>query len=189
MSGKLIIVSAPSGAGKTTIVNRVLKDIPELSFSVSATSRPKRKGEIHARHYYFLSEEDFKKAIENGELLEWEEVYPGQFYGTLRKEVQRLWNEGKTVVFDLDVLGGMNLKNMFGNRALAIFIMPPSIEELRHRLEKRSTEQPEKIEIRMARAGKEIKMAGKFDCVIVNDDLDKAVAETEDAIRNFITKE
>ncbi len=189
MQGKLIIVSAPSGAGKTTIVNRVLQDVPGLAFSVSATSRPMRKGETDGKEYYFFSEEKFRKAIDEGAFIEWEEVYPGQLYGTLKSEVQRLWDEGKAVVFDIDVLGGINLKEQFGDRALAIFIMPPSVDELRKRLVKRSTETEEKINIRMARAEKEIAMSNKFDSVVVNDDLEKAVKETENLILEFLAKE
>lgn len=188
MPGKLIIISAPSGAGKTTIVNRVLKDIPELSFSVSAASRPMREGEVHGSDYYFLPEKDFRKAIEKGDFLEWEEVYPGQFYGTLRSEVERLWQTGKSVIFDLDVLGGLNLKKQFGRDAMAIFIMPPSVKELENRLRNRSTETEEKIRVRLARAKEELARSNEFDALVVNDNLELAISETEKLIRSFLKK-
>ncbi|HNS30179.1 MAG TPA: guanylate kinase, partial [Tenuifilaceae bacterium] len=137
MNGKLFIFSAPSGSGKTTIVKRLLGQIPELEFSISACSRPKREGEVNGRDYHFLSVDEFKKRIEADEFVEWEEVYPGSFYGTLKSEVERIWQKGHHVVFDVDVKGGLNIKRLYGHRALAIFVMPPSIEELQKRLELR----------------------------------------------------
>jgi len=188
MKAKLIIFSAPSGAGKTTIVKEVLKtDIP-FAFSVSATSRPPRKGEQHAKDYHFLSVNDFKKAIEKNHFLEWEEVYDNQYYGTLKSEVEQKRKEGYNVLFDVDVVGGINIKKYYGDDALSIFIMPPSMEELKKRLKNRGTETPESFKKRIDKAEKEIQFAKDFDLIIVNNDLQKAVNETIDNIRNFIAK-
>ncbi len=186
MKPKLIIFSAPSGAGKTTIVKEVLKTGIPFAFSVSATSRPPRQGEIDGRDYHFLSVEEFKDAIAKGLFLEWEEVYENQFYGTLKSAVEEKRKQGYHVIFDVDVIGGLNIKKYYKNEALAIFIMPPSIEELKNRLKARGTESDESFRKRIAKAEKEISYAPEFDVVIVNDDLQKAVRETITHIRKFI---
>lgn len=184
--GKVIIFSAPSGAGKSTIVNYLLGKNLGLEFSVSATCRAPRGKEQHGKEYYFFTEEEFKRRIAAGEFLEYEEVYPGCFYGTLNSEVQRIWAEGKTVLFDVDVVGGLNIKKKFGNQALALFIQPPSVEALRERLQGRGTDSPEKIEQRVAKAEYELSFAPRFDTVIVNDRLDDALAEAERKVRDFL---
>lgn len=184
--GKVIIFSAPSGAGKSTIVNYLLGKNLGLEFSVSATCRAPRGKEQHGKEYYFFTEEEFKRRIAAGEFLEYEEVYPGCFYGTLNSEVQRIWAEGKTVLFDVDVIGGLNIKKKFGNQALALFIQPPSVEALRERLQGRGTDSPEKIEQRVAKAEYELSFAPRFDTVIVNDRLDDALAEAERKVRDFL---
>ncbi|MDK2908782.1 MAG: guanylate kinase [Bacteroidales bacterium] len=186
MDGKVIIFSAPSGSGKTTIVHEVMRKVDGLGFSVSATSRAPRPGEVHGRDYYFISREEFKHRAGQGEFVEWEEVYPGTFYGTLRTEIERLWKEGKNVVFDVDVVGGSNLKRIFGEKALAIFIQPPSIEILRQRLEKRGTETPESIEKRLAKAAFELGFAKNFDKIIINDQLDTAVEQAVELVKSFL---
>lgn len=183
---KLVIVSAPSGAGKSTIVGNVLPQIPNLEFSVSATSRQARGEEVHGEHYYFLSADEFKKAIADEAFLEWEEVYADQFYGTLKSEVERLWDQGKAVIFDIDVIGGLNLKKMFGDKALAIFIQPPSEEALAVRLRGRGTDTEEKIQIRLAKARQELGKAEEFDQVVVNDNLEHACAQTKEVITSFL---
>ncbi|HNQ67220.1 MAG TPA: guanylate kinase [Bacteroidales bacterium] len=187
MNGKVLIFSAPSGAGKTTIVQHLLgiKDF-NLSFSVSACSRPKRKNEINGKDYYFLSVDEFKAKIDNNEFLEWEQVYEGSFYGSLKSEVERLNAEGKNVVFDVDVKGGLNIKTHYGENALSVFVMPPSIEELEKRLLSRSTDNPEAIRIRVEKAKSEITFADRFDYVIVNDNLDNALAKAEKIVENFL---
>ena len=189
MAGKVIIVSAPSGAGKTSIVKHVLQFLPELSFSTSATTRAKRDGEVNGKDYHFLSVDDFKKGIERDQFLEWEEVYANQFYGTLKSEIQRIWDEGKTVIFDVDVKGGLNIKNYFGDDALAIFIEPPTVEELENRLRNRGTETPESLRKRMEKAEYELTFAPQFDKVILNDNLDVARAEMLQTIRQFLDQE
>ena len=177
-TGKAVIFSAPSGAGKTTIVRHLLGHSElNLAFSISATTRPPRGAEVDGVDYHFLTEPAFRERIDTGALLEWEEVYPGKFYGTLHAELERLWSEGKTVLFDVDVVGGTNLKKALGDRALAIFIQPPSLEVLRHRLESRGTDAPERIDERMAKAGWELEQSGHFDRVLINDDLDTACEE------------
>ena len=186
MNGKLIIFSAPSGSGKTTIYKKLLAKGLPLEFSVSACSRPMRKGEIDGKDYYFLSADTFKKKIANDEFLEWEEVYEGSFYGTLKSELTRIWQGGKHVLFDLDVLGGVNIKKIFKEKALAIFIQPPSIEELETRLINRLTETPETLKKRLDRAKMELSYAPEFDVCIVNDNLAKAVEKAETVILNFI---
>jgi len=186
--GKLLIFSAPSGSGKTTIVKEVLKRIQGLEFSISACSRQPRKGEEHARDYYFYSAEEFKQKIENQEFIEWEEVYENHFYGTLKSEVSRIWDKGNHVVFDVDVFGGLNIKKQFKEKALAIFIKAPSIEELRKRLEKRGTETAEQIEKRINKAEHELKQANDFDVVILNHSLEEAVNETVELIEKFLVK-
>ena len=188
MKGKLVIFSAPSGAGKTTIVRHLLEKNLNLEFSVSATSRAPRHNEIHGKDYYFLSEEEFKMQIKNSDFLEWEEVYNGVFYGSLKSEVERIRNLGKNVIFDVDVVGGLNIKKFYGNQALAIFVQPPSIEELRKRLISRSTETEEKIQMRIAKAKNELSFASKFDVIIINNDLTLACQEAEKVIREFIEK-
>lgn len=184
--GKVIIFSAPSGSGKTTIVRELLKLFPQFEFSVSATCRPPRGTEKHGEDYYFLTPDEFKSAVEAGKFVEWEEVYDGCRYGTLRSEVQRIWDKGNVILFDVDVIGGLNLKRIFGADACAIFIMPPSIEELRHRLEKRGTDSPEVIERRIAKAEFELAKAPGFDHIVVNDDLAEAIRETTQIIHTFI---
>jgi guanylate kinase len=184
--GKCIIVSAPSGAGKTTIVKHLLKSIPSLAFSVSATSRPPRSNEVDGKDYHFLSEDDFRKRIQANEFLEWEEVYPGRFYGTLKSEENRLWGEGKHIVFDLDVEGGVNLKAYFGSAALALFIQPPSLEALAERLRNRSTETEDTLAVRLSKASSELKFAGQFDKIIINDNLEEACRQSEIWIKEFL---
>lgn len=186
MKGKLIIFSAPSGAGKTTIVKYLLQQNLNLEFSISATSRKARYTEMHSKDYYFLSEKEFQKKIENNEFLEWEEVYKGISYGTLKSEVERIRNLGKNVIFDVDVVGGLNIKKYYGEEALAIFVQPPSVEELRNRLKSRSTETEEKIQMRIAKAEHELSFANQFDVVIVNDQLQKAFEEAEKIVGDFI---
>lgn len=186
MEGKLIIFSAPSGAGKTTIVHHLLKVFPDLEFSVSACSREMRKGEQYGVDYYFLSVEEFKDKIERGEFVEWEEVYKDNFYGTLRSEVERIWKKGKHVIFDVDVIGGINLKKQFGANALSVFVMPPSIEHLENRLKSRETETPESIARRMGKAEQELKTANQFDKIILNDKLEHAFEEAERIVEDFL---
>ena len=186
--GKIVIFSAPSGSGKSTIVNYLLTRGLGLEFSISATSRAPRGQERNGVEYYFMTPEEFKRRIERGEFVEHEEVYAGCYYGTLRSEVERIWGEGHTIVFDVDVKGGLNLKKIFGERALTIFIEPPSIEELRRRLVGRGTDAPEKIEQRLAKASEELGYAGQFDRVVVNDDLRVAQEETERIVREFVGK-
>lgn len=188
MEGKLVIFSAPSGSGKTTIVKQLLKVFPKIEFSVSACSRTMREGEMDGKDYHFLSPTEFRKRIENNDFVEWEEVYPGSYYGTLRSELERIWAKGNHVAFDVDVKGGLNLKKKFGDRALAIFVMPPSIEELRKRLVNRGTESIESIEKRVGKAAEELTFAKYFDMIIVNDSLDKAVQETLGHVRTFLNE-
>ena len=184
--GKVVIFSAPSGAGKSTIIGRLLEKFPRLEFSISCTSRPPRGKEVHGREYYFLSNDEFKARAGAGEFVEWEVVYPGTCYGTLRSEVDRIWEKGSVIVFDVDVKGGVNLKKTFGANALSVFIMPPSVEELRRRLVGRGTDSAETIEKRVAKAEQEIAHAPQFDRVIVNDSLEEAVAEAEKTVAEFI---
>ena len=184
--GKVIIFSAPSGSGKSTIVNYLLAKDLGLEFSVSATCRAPRVEEKHGKEYYFFSTDEFKKRIEAKDFLEWEEVYPGCFYGTLKSELERIWKAGHAVVFDVDVVGGVNIKKIFGDQALSVFIKAPSVEVLRQRLIGRGTDSMEKIEQRVAKAEYEMTFADKFDVVIVNDNLDMALAEAEKAVRDFL---
>jgi guanylate kinase len=188
MKGKLLIFSAPSGAGKTTIVKHLLQKDFDLNFSVSATSREPRTGETHGKDYFFLSEKEFREKIENDEFLEWEEVYKGIFYGTLKSEVERIRNSGKNVIFDVDVIGGLNIKKHYGDEALAVFVQPPSVEELKNRLRNRSTESEEKINMRIAKAEKELSYAGRFDVIIINDNLDSALKIVENKVAEFLSK-
>lgn len=184
--GKLIIFSAPSGSGKTTIVHHIMKQIEGLEFSISATSRQPRGAEQNGKDYYFLSGEEFDRRIAEDAFVEWEEVYAGTKYGTLRSEMERIWAKGHTILFDVDVKGGVRLKEIFGADALSIFVMPPSIEELRRRLVGRATDSPEKIEQRIAKADEEISYADRFDRVIINDDLEVAVDQVRAAVEDFI---
>lgn len=187
MKGKLIIFSAPSGAGKTTIVKHLLKKGFDLEFSISATSREPRPNELHARDYYFLSADEFIQKVQNDEFLEWEEVYKGIQYGTLKSEVERIRNKGKNVIFDVDVVGGLNIKKYYGDEALAVFVQPPSVAELRKRLTSRSTETEEKIAMRVAKAEHELSFASQFDVILVNDELEKAFEEAEKVISEFLS--
>lgn len=186
-SGKLLIFSAPSGSGKTTIVQHLLKQ-PELNlaFSISATTRACRAGETEGINYYYLSVDDFKAKIEEGAFLEWEEVYPLHMYGTLRSEVERLWKEGKHVIFDIDVAGGLNLKKHFPEQTLSIFVQPPSMEVLRERLQGRSTESEEKIEMRLSKASQELETAPQFDYILLNEDLEVALKEAHEVVQQFL---
>jgi guanylate kinase len=186
MKGRVVIISAPSGAGKTTIVKHLLNSGLDLDFSISATTRAIRENETDGKDYYFLTIEEFREKIQNGALLEWQEVYKDHYYGTPRSEIDRIWAGGKHVLFDVDVLGGINLKKIFGKSAVSIFIMPPSIDELENRLMTRGTDKPEKIRMRIEKASEEIKRAGEFDHVIVNDDLEKAQSEAFWLIKDFI---
>lgn len=187
MNGKVVIFSAPSGAGKSTIVNHLLKKYPELEFSISATSRAPRGNERDGREYYFYSEEQFRQMIAEDRFVEHEEVYPGSFYGTLKSEVERIWAKGHVIVFDIDVRGGVNVKRIFGDSAFSVFIQAPSVEVLRQRLVGRGTDSAEAIEKRVAKAASEMEFAaGKFDYVLVNDDLDTALDEADRVIGNFI---
>ncbi len=187
MSNKVIIFSAPSGAGKSTVVGHVLGLHPEMEFSISATSRAPRGTERDGVEYYFLSTEEFRRKIDNDEFVEYEEVYAGSYYGTLKSEVERIWAKGHVIVFDVDVRGGVNMKRIFGDRAFSILIQAPSVEELRRRLEARGTDTPEAIERRLAKAQSEMEFAaGKFDYVLVNDDLATALAEAERVVAAFV---
>jgi len=187
--GKVIILSAPSGAGKTTLAKHILanKDF-KLKFSVSATTRGPREGEINGKDYYFLTLKDFKKKIEEREFIEWEEVYNGILYGTLKSEIQRIFDEGYNVLFDVDVKGALNLKKYFGDKALSIFVAPPSFNELKRRLENRGTETPESLKKRLDRAKKELTYIDKFDKVVVNDDIEKAKTELTEIVAGFLNK-
>jgi guanylate kinase len=186
MIGKLLIFSAPSGSGKTTIVRNLLSKFTNLEFSVSACSRGMRNGEVNGIDYYFLSPEEFISKINNNEFVEWEEVYPGSYYGTLKTELERIWAKGNHVVFDVDVVGGLNLKKIYGDSALAIFVMPPSIESLKLRLELRGTETQESLAKRVGKAMDEMTYSKDFDKIIVNDKLENAIIEAELAIKNFV---
>ena len=186
MKGKLVIFSAPSGSGKTSIVRHLLDLDLGLRFSISATSRRPRGTEIHGQDYYFLSPQDFKMKIENKEFLEWEEVYKDQYYGTLKSEVERIWSEGKHALFDIDVKGGVNLKKAYGEHALAVFVAPPSLDVLAERLRKRRTDDEASLKKRLDKAAYELSFSVHFDRVIVNDSLKKAQQEAEELIRNFL---
>ena len=187
--GKLIIFSAPSGSGKTTIVKHLLGcEHLNLAFSVSATSRPSRGKEKNKEHYYFMTVSEFKKHIKNDDFLEWEEVYRDNFYGTLKSEVERLWAAGKNVIFDIDVAGGLRIKKKFPEQTLAVFVKPPSIDELKIRLKKRSTETDDKINMRIAKASVELATAPQFDSIIKNYDLETALKDAEELVANFVNQ-
>lgn len=187
--GKLIVFSAPSGSGKTTIVKHLLaQDDLNLEFSISAASREARGEEINGKDYYFISTEEFKKHIKNDDFLEWEEVYRDNFYGTLKSEVERIWAKGKNVIFDIDVAGGLRIKHKFPNETLAVFVKPPSIDELKIRLKKRSTESDDKINMRIAKASVELATAPQFDVVIKNYDLEVALEEAHQLVKDFVVK-
>ena len=185
---KLIIVTAPSGAGKTTIVHHLLRTFPELAFSVSATNRARRVHEIDGQDYYFLSTDDFKRRVTEGDFLEYEEVYDDQFYGTLKSEVERLWALGKCIIFDVDVKGARNIKKAYPDESLAIFIKPPSKDILFERLKNRKTETTESLKKRIARATEELTYENSFDTVVVNNVLERAFLEAETVVRDFISK-
>jgi guanylate kinase len=187
-NGKLLIVSAPSGSGKSTIVQYLMKEHPEfkLAFSISATSRPPRGEEKHGVEYFFLSPEEFRQRIQNNEFLEYEEVYPDRFYGTLKEQVEKQLEAGQNVVFDVDVKGGCNIKRYYGDRALSLFIQPPCIEELRRRLEGRNTDSADQIQIRLNKAEYEMSFAPQFDRILVNDDLEKAKQEAVEILTEFL---
>ena len=185
--GKLIVFSAPSGSGKTTIVQHLLKQQElNLEFSISATSREPRGNEVDGKDYYFLSLADFKKKIKNDEFLEWEEVYRDNFYGTLKSEIERIWSHGKHVIFDIDVVGGLDIKNIYPDHTLAVFVKPPSIEELKIRLKKRKTETPDKINMRVAKASIELATAPQFDFIIENNNLEIALKESYDLVASYV---
>ncbi|MBI1305291.1 MAG: guanylate kinase [Bacteroidetes bacterium] len=186
-AGKLVIFSAPSGSGKTTVVHHLLKVNPKLSFSVSATTRKQRPGEVDGVDYYFLSREDFQNKISKGEFLEYEEVYQGLYYGTLKSEVERIWSNGNAVIFDVDVVGGLNIKKIYGKQALAIFLRPPSVEVLMERLKRRETEVEHQLQERVGKAQKELKFEKEFDIVLVNNILAHTLAEAESIVQYFLT--
>ena len=186
IKGKCVIFSAPSGAGKTTIVQALLAKDLGLDFSISACSRDPRPNEINGKDYYFLGVEGFKQQIEKGAFIEWEEVYTHNFYGTLKDEIRRIWDKGNAVIFDVDVIGGLNLKKIFGDNALAIFVQPPSFEELEHRLRMRSTESEDKINQRMSKARNELEYASQFDRILVNKDLTKAIDTAKIWVEQFL---
>ena len=187
MKGKLIVFSAPSGSGKTTIVRHLLKQEDlNLEFSISAATREARGEEVNGKDYYFMSIPEFKKHIKNEDFVEWEEVYRDNFYGTLKSEVERIWAKGKNVIFDIDVAGGLRIKSKFPKETLAVFVKPPSVDELKRRLKERSTESDEKINMRIAKAHVELATAPQFDVVIKNYDLDVALEEANELVKNFI---
>jgi len=185
---KLIVFSAPSGSGKTTIVRHLLNDTDlPLAFSISATTRKPRPGEVDGKDYYFLSVEAFKERIAKDAFVEWEEVYEGVFYGTLKTEIERIWNAHRAVVFDIDVEGGISIKQFFKEKALTVFVQPPSIEDLRNRLESRNTESHEQLEVRINKASKELQKSTEFDTILINDQLEKALKEAEQIVAQFLS--
>ena len=187
--GKLIVFSAPSGSGKTTIVHYLLEQEKlNLDFSVSATSREKRGSEIHGKDYYFMSKKQFEEHLNNDDFIEWEQVYKDNYYGTLKKEIERIWQMGKHVIFDIDVVGGLNVKKKFPEQTLAVFVQPPSINEMERRLRNRKTDSEEKIKERVAKAEKELKFSKDFDVILVNDDLEKAKKEAYNLVKEFLNR-
>ena len=186
MINKAVIISAPSGAGKTTIVKHLLSVFPGLEFSISACSRPKRGKEAEGKDYYFITTDRFRDKIFRDEFIEWQEVYPGSYYGTLKSEMDRIWSEGKTPIFDVDVSGGINLKKYFGDTALAIFVQPPSLQELENRLRHRGTESEENLKTRLNKVEKELTFAGKFDQILVNDEISTASSKATELIAAFL---
>ncbi|MFC6998243.1 guanylate kinase [Rufibacter roseus] len=190
MQGKIIIFSAPSGAGKTTIVRHLVSILPELSFSISACTRDRRgRTEVNGKDYYFITPDEFREKIDNDEFVEWEEVYEGAFYGTLKSEIERIWASGKHAILDVDVKGGLSVKNFYKDRALAVFVKPPSIEELSKRLVARNTDSASSISSRIFKAKFELSFEDKFDEVIVNENLEDAFAKAEKLVRDFISQE
>ncbi|MFH0757414.1 MAG: guanylate kinase [Bacteroidota bacterium] len=188
MRGRLIIFSAPSGSGKSTIVQHLVKLDLGLAFSISATSREPRKGEVDGREYHFISPEQFRSKIEDDAFIEWEEVYPDQYYGTLRSEIERIWKNGQHALFDIDVLGGLNLKTSYGDMALAVFVKPPSLEILEKRLRERGSDDEKSLAKRLGKAAYEIEFAPKFDLILVNDSLKTTLTEAETIVRNFLSE-
>ncbi|MCQ2291900.1 MAG: guanylate kinase [Bacteroidales bacterium] len=188
MQGKVIVVSAPSGAGKTSIVQQLLKEVPELKFSISATTRAKREYEVDGKDYYFLTPEQFKEKLAQDDFLEWQEVYTDQFYGSLKSEVERIWQNNQTVIFDVDVLGGLNIKKFYGDNAMSVFIKAPSVEELEKRLRNRGTETPETLKKRLDKAEYEMSFSNQFDKILLNDDLATAQGEMIELVRDFIAR-
>lgn len=186
LEGKLVIISAPSGAGKTTIVKHLLNSGLNLEFSISATTRPLRGNEKDKEDYFFLTLKEFRRRVENDDFVEWEEVYKDLMYGTLKSELERIWANGKHVLFDVDVKGGLSLKKKFNTKSIAIFIMPPSVDELENRLVKRGIDSPEKIRTRVKKAEEELKLANEFDTIIVNHQLDKAKKEAFKIVSSFL---
>jgi guanylate kinase len=186
--GKAIIISAPSGAGKTTIIKHLMEAVPQLEFSVSACTRDKRAGETHGKDYFFISPETFREHISRGNFVEWEEVYDGSYYGTLKSELERIWEMGRIPLFEVDIKGGLTLKEYFGNRALSIFISPPSVEILEQRLRTRGTDNEESLRKRIGKAAFEMTFTGRFDAVIVNDDLQTACSEIIRIVSIFISQ-
>lgn len=186
MSGKLIIICAPSGAGKTTIVRHILENIPGIEFSVSATNRTQRPNEVNGVDYYFIGSDEFVEKIGRDEFLEWEEVYPGTFYGTLKKEIDRIWNRGNQVIFDVDVEGGLTIKNHFGSKALLVFVQPPSMEVLKERLLNRATETAKSFDTRVAKAKREMEYSKHADCILINDKLEETLPQALKIANEFI---
>ncbi|MDP4266531.1 MAG: guanylate kinase [Bacteroidota bacterium] len=186
MSGKILIFSAPSGSGKTTIVRHLLNAFPNLEFSISACTRGKRDFEINGKDYYFLTVDEFRQKISEDEFLEWEEVYENNFYGSLKSELSRIWNKGNTVVFDIDVKGGLNIKRKYGDQALSIFVRPPSIDALESRLRYRHTENEETLKKRLDKANFEMSFSKDFDIELINDNLEQALKEAEEIVKNFL---
>lgn len=186
---KVVIISAPSGSGKTSIVKCLLKEENRLGFSISATSRNKRAGEVDGKDYYFISRQVFREKIERNEFIEWQEVYKDVYYGTPKKEVERIWNEGKAVIFDVDVKGGINLKNYFGDKAISIFIRVKDVATLENRLRKRKTESEKELKARLAKSEYEMQFAGRFDSMIINDDFRESCLEACQKVGNFLNGE